>query len=84
MTNFSALEGMCESKWKIPKESEYILRNQANALNIENASSQSITDLTQVIIKNIFEDRKYRAITIGRRLLYACPYYEKNEDSDGH
>jgi len=75
---------MSDSRWSIPKESEYILRNQANALNIENAGTQNISDLTQVIIKNIFEDRKYRAITIGRRLLYACPYYEKNENSHGH
>jgi len=75
---------MGDPKFKIPKETEYILRNEANALNIENAGGQHISDLTQVIIKNIAEDRKYRAITIGRRLLYSCPFYEKNEDSHGH
>lgn len=64
---------------KIPlsPELEYIIKDELKLKNPDCKNYTGISNITQTIIKDVQEDRKIKAIIIGRRLLYCCPVLEQ-------
>ncbi len=67
---------------KLSSEMEFIIHNIAKNKHIK-GTSLDLSALTHIIIKDVKSDRKLKALTIARRLLYCCPLYQKNDEDCG-
>jgi len=59
---------------KLSSEMEFIIHNVAKNKQIK-GTSLDLSALTHIIIKDVKSDRKLKALTIARRLLYCCPLH---------
>ncbi len=60
--------------FRLPKNMEYILQQEALARGID-ASLLKSNEFSHVIIKEIEEDERMYLVTMVKRLLYCCPFH---------
>jgi hypothetical protein len=69
-----------EHRLELSPEMEFFLKDIAQKKNIQ-GTSQDLTTLAHIIIKDVKTDRKLQALTIARRLLYCCELGSKDGSS---